>query len=249
MKTQNTRRGITQEVENKNCHSKFNLESHHVLLSKVRSRIKYGMTSLFNNNQEAGDPRQRHAGMTPLFGNGGFVESAEQKPLSIRPLNKKAFTLIELLVVVLIIGILAAVAVPQYQKAVVKSKFAILQVNVTTLLESVQRYYLEYGELPPQGDLNNVDISNLSGCEPNASGDLICSDSYYHWENTPWFGRYVEGFSIKGGNINNKIIGYRRKLSKTAMPEDKICFSDSTGSVCKSMGTPHPANMTMYELP
>ncbi|WP_428049824.1 type IV pilin protein [Candidatus Avelusimicrobium caledoniensis] len=60
--------------------------------------------------------------------------------------NNQAFTLIELLVVVLIIGILAAVALPKYEQAVAKSRFVQLQTIGNAIATSQEAYYLANGE-------------------------------------------------------------------------------------------------------
>lgn len=58
---------------------------------------------------------------------------------------KKGFTLIELLVVVLIVGILSAVALPQYQKAVEKSRAAEALAIVRSLRMAQEAYFLANG--------------------------------------------------------------------------------------------------------
>ncbi len=87
-----------------------------------------------------------------------FCPSGVDLPQGARE-QRGGFTLIELLVVVLIIGILAAVAVPQYQKAVDKSQAVEGIIKLKALRSAFDIYYLRNGNYPVMGtDLADLDI-------------------------------------------------------------------------------------------
>ena len=69
---------------------------------------------------------------------------------------KRAFTLIELLVVVLIIGILSAIALPQYQKSVERAKMAEAAINLRAIANANLIYYMTNGEYAGPGDINKL---------------------------------------------------------------------------------------------
>lgn len=149
----------------------------------------------------------------------------------------KGFTLIELLVVVLIIGILAAVALPQYQAAVAKSRLSALMPTVRALKDSMELYYLANGSYPPNDESVadfGFDIEVAPGCSnTNTVNWIICPNNVF-------YDRMDYSLPTVIGINKNVKLAYLMWLDHSAHPGEARCIAaeaDATANkVCKSMG-------------
>lgn len=148
----------------------------------------------------------------------------------------KGFTLIELVVVVLIIGILAAVAVPQYQKAVTRSKLATIKHLVETIAKAEELYYLT-------DEKYTKDIAKLDINLPTPLQSDIKTGTYVY----PW-GRCILETGINAfcscriTLSENLSLGYEKKYEhSTIMTNRKICVVYGTDSAEQTTTYAHRA--------
>ena len=200
------------------------------------------------NKKSLSSPRVA-VGDLPIFVSVGTVSEREEIRRSRteafrddRPLfdnGTKAFTLIELLVVVLIIGILAAVALPQYRVAVGKARLAKIIPSVTAGKTALEMYYLANGSYPP--DSNTTDFGfdlDLPDCtlgpgRAGTTGGIICPDGSY-------YDLLDYGVANAAGWSKPYQVGYMVWLTHSDHPDERRCLAVSANEVakkiCKSMG-------------
>lgn len=145
----------------------------------------------------------------------------------------KGFTLIELLVVVLIIGILASVALPQYEKSVMKSRYATMMDIVNSIAQAEEMYYLANGTYSQSFEELAIEPS---GCTLSAD-KTTCT---YPWGYCVLNTEYGRMACINTQGLNNAYIQFFPHGPKTSY--GRTCWSLSTvqndkyGKLCESMG-------------
>ena len=133
---------------------------------------------------------------------------------------KKGFTLLEILIVVIIIGILASIALPQYTATIEKARSGEAIINIGSIRVALDRYWYQNGVLPANSNFLSLDIDN-----PNSVTNRL----------------YTYGFTDDGTTV--AIRKYTVTATRVGFPDTWVKWKQSdnlTGKITRSVNLGGP---------
>ncbi|EHZ7342264.1 pilin [Vibrio vulnificus] len=130
--------------------------------------------------------------------------------------KQQGFTLIELMIVIAVIGVLSAIAFPQYQKYVAKSEIASVLATLTGAKTNVEATTVETGAFPAKGVESALGVPVMPLGSVEFSPDGTNKDA----------GSIIFTFDAVGNDASALVAGKKLTLTRTTATGAWACTSD-----------------------
>ncbi len=176
---------------------------------------------------------------------------------------QKGFTLIEMLVVVLIIGILATIALPQYQRSIERARAVQAREMLMALARAEQAYFLENGEYTGRFSLLNVEVpftgtekfdtsTNIQETRSNGQWSFQIYPHHNQQDGRPavviFAGKLTGPYKGAGFTVGLDTLQTRGSLILVCTEKKSrgVVFQKEPGSFCKSVLKGRPSYENSY---
>jgi len=135
------------------------------------------------------------------------------------------FTLVEILIVVVILGILAAIVIPQFTEASTEAKLSSLCTDLQTMRSQIELYKVQHNDIPPSFGSFVAQMTTYTDIDGNTAA-----------AKTPTFcyGPYMQKVPVNQFNNKFDATGIHGKLDDTGTVGDDVGsweYDDTTGAV------------------